>query len=79
MRLIVTVLVKVPAVPVMVTVAVPSVAELLADKVKLLVVVVLFGVNVAVTPLGKPVADKLTESLKPFCPVTLMVLAPLLP
>ena len=31
----------------------------------------------AVTPLGKPDADKLTLPLKPFCGVTVMVLVPL--
>jgi len=40
---------------------------------------VLLGLNDAVTPLGRPDADKLTLPLKPFCGVTVMVLAPLAP
>jgi hypothetical protein len=75
----VVVLVKLPEVPVMVTVAVPVVAALLAVSVKLLVPVVGFGLNKAVTPLGRPEADKLTLPLKPYCGVTVMVLAPDVP
>jgi len=77
--LIVVVLVKAPDVPVTVTVAVPVVAVLLAVNVNVLVVAVLLGLNDAVTPLGRPDADKLTLPLKPFCGVTVMVLAPLAP
>jgi hypothetical protein len=73
------VLVKPPDVPVMVTVTVPVAAVPLAVSVNVLVLVVLLGLNNAVTPLGKPDADKLTLLLKPFCGVTVMVLAPLLP
>jgi len=62
-----------------VTVNVPVVAVLLAVNVNVLVVVVLLGLNDAVTPLGRPDADKLTLPLKPFCGVTVMVLAPLVP
>jgi hypothetical protein len=71
--------VKLPEVPVMVTVAVPVVAVLLAISVRVLVVVVLVGLKEAVTPLGRPEADKLTLPLKPFCGVTVMVLVPLAP
>jgi hypothetical protein len=71
--------VKLPEVPVMVTVAVPVVAVLLAISVRVLVVVVLVGLKEAVTPLGRPEADKLTLPLKPFCGVTVMVLVPLVP
>src|SRR5690348_6131597 len=72
-------LVRLPEVPVMVTVAVPVVAMLLAVSVKVLVVVALLGLNEAVTPLGRPEADRLTLELKPFCGVTAMVLVPLAP
>ena len=71
--------VKLPAVPVMVTVTVPVVALLLAKRVKVLVLVALPGLNDAVTPLGSPEADKATLLLKPFCGVTVIVLAPLPP
>ncbi len=73
------VLVKLPDVPVTVSVTVPVVAVLLAVSVKVLVPAVLLGLNDAVTPLGRPDADKLTLPLKPFCGVTVMVLAPLVP
>ncbi len=73
------VFVKLPDVPVMVTEAVPVVAVLLAVSVNVLVLVVLLGLNDTVTPLGSPDADKLTLPLKPFCGVTVMVLAPLAP
>jgi len=63
----------------MVTVTVPVAAVLLAVSVNVLVLVVLLGLNDAVTPLGRPDADKLTLLLKPFCGVTVMVLAPLVP
>src|SRR5712671_4308799 len=78
-REIVALFVKLPDVPVTVTVAVPVVAVLLAVKVNVLVLAVLLGLNDAVTPLGRPDADKLTLPLKPFCGVTVMVLAPLAP
>ncbi len=73
------VLVKPPDIPVMVTEAVPVAAVLLAVSVNVLVLAVLLGLNDAVTPLGSPDADKLTLPLKPFCGVTVMVLAPLAP
>lgn len=66
-------------VPVTVTATVPVVAVPLAVSVKVLVLVVLLGLNDAVTPLGKPEADRLTLPLKPFCGVTVIVLAPLAP
>ena len=68
--------VKLPEEPVTVTVAIPVVAALLAVSINVLVFVVLVGLNDAVTPLGKPDADKLTLPLKPFCGVTVMVLVP---
>ncbi len=65
--------------PVTVTVTVPVAAVLLAVRVNVLVVVVLPGLNDAVTPLGRPDADKVTLPLKPFCGVTVIVLTPLAP
>ncbi len=73
------VFVKLPDEPVTVTVTVPVAAVLLAVSVKVLVLAVLLGLNDAVTPLGRPDADKLTLLLKPFSGVTVMVLAPAAP
>ena len=73
------VFVKLPDEPVTVTVTVPVVAMLPADSVNVLVLAVLLGLNDAVTPLGRPDADKLTLPLKPFCGVTVMVLVPVVP
>ena len=73
------VFVKLPDVPVIVTGTVPVVAELLAVSFNVLVAVTGFGLNEAVTPLGRPDADKLTPPLKPFCGVTVIVLVPLAP
>ena len=65
--------------PETVTVVVPVAAVLLAASVSVLVLPVLLGLNNAVTPLGRPDADKLTLPLKPFRGVTVMVLVPLAP
>ena len=73
------VLVKPPDMPVTVTVAAPIAAVLVAVSVNVLVFAALLGLNDAVTPLGRPVANKLTLPVKPFCGVTVMVLAPLAP
>jgi hypothetical protein len=62
-----------------VTEAVPVAAVPLAVRVSVLVLDVLLGLNDAVTPLGRPDADKLTLLAKPFWGVTVMVLAPLAP
>lgn len=78
-REIVVVLVRLPEVPVTVTVTVPVVAVLLAERVKALVLVVLEGLNEAVTPLGRPEAVKLTLPLKPLSGFTVTVLVPLAP
>jgi len=75
----VVVFVKLPDEPVMVTATVPVAALLLAVSVSILVLAVVLALNEAVTPLGRPDADKLTLPLKPFCGVTVMVLAPLPP
>ena len=58
---------------------VPVAAVLLAVSVNVLVLVVLLGLNDAVTPLGRPDADRLILPLKPFCGVTVMVLVPVAP
>jgi hypothetical protein len=68
-----------PDEPVMVTVAVPVVAVPLAVSVRVLVPVVLAGLNDALTPVGRPDADKLTLPLKPPCGLMVMLLVPLAP
>jgi hypothetical protein len=75
-RLTVAVCVRLPDVPVMVTVAVPVVAVELAVRVNVLVVVAGFGLNAAVTPVGKPEADKVTLPVNPFKRVTVTALVP---
>ena len=62
-----------------VTVAAPVVALLLAVRVSALVLVAELGLNDAVTPLGKPDAARLTLPVKPFCGVMATVLEPLDP
>jgi hypothetical protein len=68
----------------MVTVTVPVIAVLPAVSVNVLLLAVLLlavllGLNDAVTPLGRPDADKLTLPLKPFCGVTVITLVLLVP
>jgi len=75
----VAVAVKLPEVPVMVTVADPVVAVLLAVSVSTLVPVVGFVPNDAVTPLGRPDAASVTLPENPPTSVTVIVLVPLLP
>jgi hypothetical protein len=70
---------RLPDVPRTVTVNVPVLAELLAVNLKLLVPVVVAGLKDAVTPLGKPDADRLTLPKKPFWGLTATVLVPLDP
>lgn len=70
---------KAPLVPVMVTVAVPVAAVVLAVKVRTLVEVVGFVPKAAVTPEGNPDADRLTLPVKPPEGVTEIVVFPLLP
>lgn len=67
---------RLPEVPVMVTVAVPVVAVALAVKVSVLVVLVGFGLNTAVTPVGRPEAARLTLPENPPRSVTVIVLVP---
>ena len=68
-----------PEVPVIVTVAAPVVAVALAVSVSLLVLVAGFGLNPAVTPVGRPDAEKVTLPLKPFNGVMVIVLVLLVP
>jgi hypothetical protein len=75
-RLIVVVAVKLPDVPVTVTVVVPEVAPADAVSVNTLVVVVLVGLKDAVTPLGRPEAAKVTLPVKPSRGFTVIVLVP---
>jgi len=70
---------KLPDVPVIVTVTVPVAAVLLAVNVNELVLVVLAGLKDTLTPLGNPVADKLTLPLKPLWGETVIVPVPLVP
>lgn|SRR6266567_2705874 len=79
MREIVTVFVKLPEVPVIVTGNVPTAAVPAAVRVRVLVVAVVVGLNDAVMPAGKPEADKLTLPLKPNCGVMVMVFVLLAP
>ena len=65
--------------PVMLTATVPVDAVLLAVRVSELAVVVLLGLKDAVTPLGRPEADRLIVPLKPPWRVTVTVLVPLEP
>ena len=72
----VVVAVSVPEVPVMVTVAAPVVAELLAVRVSTLVLVVGLVANAAVTPLGRPEAARVTEPVNGLTSVTVIVSVP---
>ena len=75
-RLSVVVFVSVPDVPVIVTVTVPVPAVALAVKVSVLLLVAGLGLNSAVTPLGKPDAERVTLPLKPFDGLMVIVLVP---
>jgi hypothetical protein len=63
----------------MVIVPVPVLAAALAVNVNVLDDVAGFGLNAAVTPLGRPEAARLTLPLKPFAGLIVTVLVPLLP
>lgn len=76
---IVVVAVSVPDVPVMVTVEVPAAAVLLAVSVSTLEVVEDVGLNAAVTPVGRPDAEKDTLPVKGLISVTVIVSVPLAP
>ena len=71
--------VRLPEVPVMVTVAAPVVAVLLAVNVTPLDPVVGLVAKFAVTPLGNPVAASVTLPVNPLAGVTVIVSLALLP
>lgn len=68
-----------PDVPVTVTANFPVVAVLPAVRESVVLVVLLVGLNVAVTPVGKPAIVKVTVPVKPPEGVTLIVLVPAAP
>jgi len=68
-----------PAVPVTVTVAAPVAAEVVAVRVRVLVVLVELALKLAVTPLGRPVALRVTLLANPFSAPTEIVLVTLAP
>ena len=70
---------SVPETPVTVTVAAPVVAVVLAVKVRTLVEVAGFVPKVAVTPAGRPEAERVTLPVKPPEGVTVIVLVPAAP
>lgn len=72
-------LVSAPEAPVTVRTALPSVAFADALMVSVLFRVLEAALNAAVTPVGNPAIEKLTLAVKPFCGVTVIVLAPLPP
>jgi hypothetical protein len=65
-RAMATLLVRLPEVPVMVTVELPGATIGAASKVSVLRLAVLEGAKVAVTPLGRPEAASATVPPKPF-------------
>lgn len=75
----VVVAVRLPEVPVTVSVLFPTVAVLLAVSVRVLPLVVGFGENDAVTPLGSPDTERLTLPLNPKRSFTKTNVLPLLP
>jgi len=78
-RAVVVVWLRVPLVPVTVTLVVPVVAVLEAVKVTVLVPVVEVGLKLAVTPEGKPLALRATLPVNPPEGVTVNVLVPVAP
>src|SRR5208282_278262 len=78
-RLTFVVFVKLPDTPSMFTLVVPRAAVALAVKINVLLEDVGFGLKVAVTPLGRPEADKVTLPEKPPPGCTAMVVLALLP
>lgn len=63
-----------PDVPVTLNAVVPIAAVLSAKRVSMLFVVVPGGLKEAVTPGGKPEAERTTLPAKPFFPTTVIVL-----
>ena len=74
-----TVLDRLPEVPVTVMLAVPGDAELLTVSVNRLLVTALAGPKDAVTPVGRPEMLNATVPVKPFCGLTVIVVLPVLP
>ena len=70
---------NVPETPLMVMVEDPTAADELAVSVSTLDPVAGFVANPAVTPLGKPDAERVTLPVNPFTSVTVMVSLALLP
>jgi hypothetical protein len=77
--LIVVLWVRPPDLPVMVTVEVPTLARVPADRVSVLFLVAGSGPKAAVVPLRRPDADRVTFPPKPFDGVMVIVVAPLAP
>ncbi len=75
----VVVWVRLPDTPLTVTVVDPVPAVVPAFRVSVLLPVVGFVLNDAVTPFGKPEADRVTRPVKPFSGFTVMVLVTLWP
>lgn len=71
--------VSVPEVPLTFTVYDPGLAVAPAVKETVLEVVLLVGLKLAVTPVGRPEAVKLTEPVKPFAAATLIAEVAALP
>ena len=71
--------VRLPAVPVMVTLYCPTTAELLAVSVTVLLPFAGFGEKDAVTPLGRPEAKRVTFPVNPFRGFTLTLAVPEVP
>jgi hypothetical protein len=71
--------VRLPEVPLTVSVTLPGVAVLVAVRVKTLDVVAGFGLNDAITPAGRPDTVKPTLPLKPFCWLIVIVVVTLDP
>ena len=78
-RVIVVELTRLPEVPVMVGENDPVRAEEAAVRVSVLVDVAGLGLNDAVTPLGRPDAERVTPASNPFCGVIAIVLVPVAP
>ena len=73
------VLCRPPDVPVIVTVEVPKMAEVLAVRVSVRGLAVLAVLKEAVTPVGNPDAARAMVPVKPFCGAMVMVLVPVAP
>jgi hypothetical protein len=76
LRLTVAALLTVPEVPVTTIVAAPGAAAAFAVKVRMLIPAAGPRVNEALTPAGRPAAERATIPLKPFrAPTVILVLA----